>query len=183
MRCRSASKSGEIGYGRISSAVDEPKLLTVSEKTLVGTRIRTSLAESRGGEIWRALRSQAAEVSDRVGTDFYSVRVYDPEYSFTKFDAAARFDKWAAVEVYKDPSLPDGFESHSIPVGQYAVFICRGTPAMASNTFGFVFGTWLREADFDLDDRPHFEILDNNWNPFDESANEEVWVPIKPREK
>jgi len=161
----------------------EPKILWVEEKALAGIRISTSLVENRDGEIWRPLRSRVTEFYERVGTDFYSVKVYDPEYHFSNLDPAAKFDKWAAIAVSKNSKLPEGFESLSIPAGQYAEFIHRGTPEMAQRTFGYIFGTWLPRSAFDLDDRPHFEILGNDWSPFDESAQEAVLVPIKPRKK
>ena len=32
---------------------------------------------------------------------------------------------------------------------------------------------------FEVDNRPHFEIFDDTYNPLDENAQEEIWIPIK----
>lgn len=159
--------------------MDEPKIRESIGKRLAGLRIRTSLADDGTSELWRSFRSRVPDVSGRVGEEAYSVRVYGPEYSFQSFDPAAQFDKWAAAEVVGDAVLPAGFEELTVPPGTYAVFVHRGTPARASETFGYIYGTWLPRSEFELDRRPHFEVLPEGWSPFDEAAEEEVWVPVR----
>ena len=103
------------------------------------------------------------------------MKVYDEGYSFENFDPAAEFDKWAAAEV-SEPN--EGFETLEVPGGEYAVFIHHGTAAEAPRTFRHIFGEWLPASGFQLDARPHFEILPRGYNPFDRTAKEEVWIPI-----
>ncbi len=162
--------------------MEEPKILETGEKILVGMRITTTLLEGRESELWRTFRSRASEIPERTGINFFSVKVYGADYSFSsRFDPNAAFDKWAAIEVANFVEVHEDFEQLIIPVGRYAVFIHYGTPAMAAVTFGHIFGSWLPNSDFEVDHRPHFEVLGDKWSPFDPEAEEEVWVPVTTR--
>ncbi|WP_419659877.1 GyrI-like domain-containing protein [Desulfosarcina variabilis] len=42
-----------------------------------------------------------------------------------------------------------------------------------------IFGQWLPNASYSLDNREHFEILPAGYSPVDPNATEEIWVPVK----
>lgn len=48
-------------------------------------------------------------------------------------------------------------------------------------TFGYIFGTWLPNSGYIMDDRPHFEILGAKYKNNDPESEEEIWIPIKER--
>ena len=153
-----------------------PEIRESPGKLLAGVRRRTSFVNDVTSEMWREFRSREASIEHRVGGESYSVKVYDPSYSFANFDPAAEFDKWAAAEV--NESIGE-FETMEIPAGQYAVFIHKGTAAEAPRTFGYIFGKWLPGSEYALDQRPHFEALPQGYDPFDPTAEEEIWIPIR----
>lgn len=153
-----------------------PEIREFPGKLLAGVRRRTSFVNDLTSELWREFRLREASIDHRVGSESYSVKVYDPAYSFADFNPAAEFDKWAAAEVSEPVG---GFETMEIPAGQYAVFIHRGTAAEAPRTFGYIFGEWLPGSAYALDWRPHFEVLPPGYDPFDPTAEEEIWVPIR----
>jgi AraC family transcriptional regulator len=159
--------------------MQEPKIIESSEKPLVGICVQMSFVVDRTSELWRTFGSQIGEIQGRVSSDRYSVKIYDLNYSFSKFDPAARFQKWAAVETSGKEDLPEGFEALTIPAGMYAVFTYRGTPANAPEIYGHIFGVWLPNSEFELDLRPHFEILSESYDPLDENSEETIWIPIK----
>ena len=148
-------------------------------KLLAGVRRRTSFVNDRTSELWREFRSREAEIEGRASSESYSVKVYDSEYSFSDFDPAAEFDKWAAVEV---THRFDGMDKLEIPAGKYAVFAHRGPATEAPRTFGYIFGEWLPKSSYELDPRPHFEVLPEGYDPFDPNATEEIWIPIRDKE-
>ena len=109
----------------------------------------------------------------------YSVKVYDESYSFSDFDPEAEFNKWAAVAVSEESEVPDGLEVLIIPAGRCAEFIHVGPASAAPKTFGYIFDEWLPASGFELDLRPHFEILPEGYDPFSEEATERVLIPIR----
>jgi len=110
------------------------------------------------------------------------MQVYAELPDFTSFNPALTFHKWAAVEVSSVEQIPAGMETFTIPGGQYAVFVHRGGPGNAANTFGYIFGTWLPSSGFVLDHRPHFEILGEKYKNNNPSSEEEIWIPVKPKD-
>jgi AraC family transcriptional regulator len=156
--------------------MNQPEIRDFAGKLLTGVRRRMSFVNDRTSEIWREFRAREKEISGRGGNESYSVKVYDSGYSFANFDPAAEFDTWAAAEV----SEPTGeFQTLRIPAGTYAVFAHKGSAAEAPRTFGYIFGEWLRHSGFELDDRPHFEVLPAGYDPFSPEAEEEIWIPIQ----
>lgn len=156
--------------------MNQPEIRECAGKLLAGVRRRISFVNDRTSEIWREFRSCEKTINCRLGNESYSVKVYDAGYSFADFDRAAEFAKWAAAEV---SGTCEGFETLQIPRGMYAVFVHKGTAAAAPKAFGYIFGAWLPASRFELDGRPHFEILPAGYDPFDPEAVEEIWIPVK----
>ena len=161
--------------------IEEPKIIDFPETRLLGSRVRTSFVNDRTSELWRGFRPIAPTISGRIGGEMYSVKVYDASYSFSNFDPAAEFEKWAAVAVPDEVEVSGGLEDLIIPPGLYAEFVHAGPASAAQQTFGYIFGQWLPASGFDLDLRPHFEILPEGYDPFDVDATERVLIPIRTR--
>jgi AraC family transcriptional regulator len=65
--------------------------------------------------------------------------------------------------------------------GLYAVFDFKGS-GNDKSIFQYIFGTWLPGSDYNLDNRPHFEVLGEKYKNNDPGSEEEIWIPIKPRQ-
>jgi len=157
-----------------------PKIVTAQERKLVGKRRAMSLTENKTYELWKNFRSEDSRINNRLGKNYFSVQNFPSDY-FRKFDPQTVFEKWAAVEVSKDYKVPEGFESLTLPAGLYAVFHYVGSSVDAENIFQFIYGTWLPESGFQLDSRPHFEVLGEKYKNGDPSSEEDIWIPIVPR--
>lgn len=156
-----------------------PRIETITPKTLVGLQIRMSLANNKTSELWRAFLQRKEEIQNRTHTDRYSIQVFDPSQDINTFTPHTEFDKWAAVEVSDTTGVPQGMKSITIEAGQYAVFIHHGAAHTFPKTFDHIFRVWLPTSGYQLDHRPQFEIMQANYNPFDDNAQEEVWIPIR----
>jgi AraC family transcriptional regulator len=107
------------------------------------------------------------------------MQVYDTSFSFNDFNQDTIFEKWAAVEVADFHAVPDEMETYSLKSGLYAVFMHKGSASTGDKTFQYIFGTWLPDSIYAIDDRPHFEILGEKYKNNDQNSEEEVWVPIR----
>ncbi len=83
------------------------------------------------------------------------------------------------VEVSEYSSLPDGMEALILPAGEYAVFIHRGPASEGYKTFGYIFNRWLPDSGFEIDSRPHFEVLGDRYINDSPLSEEEIWIPIR----
>lgn len=105
------------------------------------------------------------------------MQVYSPNH-FLDFKPTNVFVKWAAVEVSQVDSIPEGMQRFDLPGGLYAVFDYKGSSS-DPRIFQYIFGTWLPDSEYALDDRPHFEVLGNKYKNNDPASEEEIWIPIK----
>lgn len=159
----------------------QPHIQTIPEKKLIGKRITMSMADNRTGELWRSFMPLRNGIPNAIGGDLISMQVYPDTYSFSHFNPAATFDKWAVVEVSDFNTVSEGMEIFTLPAGLYAVFTYKGNPINAAPFFQYIFGTWFPASEYELDTRPHFEILGEKYRNNDDSSEEEVWIPVRPK--
>jgi AraC family transcriptional regulator len=152
----------------------------LTEKKLVGKCIATSFADNKTAQLWRSFMPHRNEITTALGPMLYSVEIYPAGY-FEQFDPTTQFEKWAAMEVKDFAGIPENMTSLFIPAGLYAVFIHRGPASRAAATYEYIFRTWLPAADFVLDQRPHFAVMNEKYRHEDAASEEEVRIPVRPR--
>lgn len=155
----------------------DPRIETLAEKKLIGKQIQMSLTANKTPQLWQRFMSRRKEIKNNIDSNLYSINSYDPLY-FDNFNPNATFEKWAAIEVSDFNTIPDEMETITLTGGLYAVFLYKG---LNSNTeiFQYIFGTWLPNSEYILDNRPHFEILGEKYKNNDPNSEEEIWIPIK----
>ena len=158
----------------------EPKILSISEKKLIGIRTKISLSNNKTSELWQQFMPRRHEVKNLINTkQYYSMSIYENGLDVSRFTPETVFEKWAAVEVSDFGHLPEGMEQHLLTGGQYAVFIHKGPVNTFEDTANYIYGKWLPHSGFKLDHREHFEILGEKYlGPHHPDSEEEVWVPI-----
>ncbi len=157
-----------------------PKIETTNEKKLIGKRLIMSLVNNRTGELWKSFMPRRKEITNNLTNDLISMAIYKPT-PFAEFKPANEFEKWATVEVAHFENIPTDMETFTLAGGLYAVFYYKGSSADHS-IFQYIFGTWLPNSNYDLDERPHFEVLSDKYKNNDPTWEEEIWIPIKPRQ-
>jgi len=160
--------------------ISEPEIKELETKKLVGICIATSLADDKTSLLWNRFMKMKGSIENITGEDLYSVQVYGKKFMTGEFNTQSEFSKWAATEVSEHSKIPKGLENLEIPKGKYAVFTHKGTAKEFSETANFIFNQWIPESEFELDDRPHFEILGKNYKgPENPDSQEDIWIPIK----
>ena len=156
----------------------KPRIETLTEKKLIGKRMIMSFSDNKTFELWRSFMSRRKEIKNNIGTELYSIEVYAPLY-FNNFNPNAEFEKWAAIEVADFETIPNEMETITLPDGLYAVFVHKGPASTGPKTYQYIFGTWLPNSDFLLDNRPHFARMGEKYKNEDPNSEEEIWIPIK----
>ena len=162
--------------------VIEPRIEILAEKKLVGKRTKMTFSNDRTFELWKSFMPQRKEIKNKSTTDLFSMQVYNESFDFKNFNQETEFEKWAAVEVSDLDTIPDKMEFYILTGGLYAVFIHKDAAGTGPKTFQYIFETWLPGSDYVLDNRPHFEILGEKYKNEDPDSEEEIWIPVKPKE-
>jgi AraC family transcriptional regulator len=156
----------------------QPTIKYIEPKKLVGKSLKMSLTENSTAQLWGGFMPRLKEIVNRITTNKFSLQVYEPNY-FENFNPSNKFVKWALVEVADFASIPEGLETFDLLGGQYAVFIHKGDSTTFHKTAQYIFGEWLPNSAYVLDDRAHFEVLVEKTKRDDPTSEEEVWIPIK----
>jgi len=159
----------------------QPRIEILPEKKLVGLHMKMKLSDNKTGELWRNFMQRRKEIKNNLTNELFSMQVYDQSLDFEKFNLDTIFEKWAAIEVPNFDAIPIDMESFILIGGLYAVFIHKGSASTGPKTFQYIFGAWLPKSKYNLDKRPHFEILGEKYKNDDPDSEEEVWIPIKPK--
>lgn len=161
----------------------KPRIETLQAKKLVGIGAPMSQADDSTPQLWRSLMPRRAEIANRSTREHISMRVYGKAGMPLEemFAPETVYEKWAAVEVGDHDTIPDGMRGYSLGGGLYAVFVHRGPASAFVLTMRHIFEEWLPASEYELDDREHFEVLQEDWSPTDPNAQEEIWIPIRPR--
>lgn len=139
-----------------------------------------SFAQNQTFKLWNTFMPRRMEIANSVGNDLFSIQNYKLNF-FSQFDPSNEFEKWAAKEVLDFDGIPDGMEAINIQSGLYAVFNYIGLVSEARDTFQYILTTWLPASDYTLDTRPHFEILGEKYKYEHPESEEEIWIPIIPK--
>ncbi|MCP4294371.1 MAG: GyrI-like domain-containing protein [Proteobacteria bacterium] len=154
----------------------EYRIEELEPKKLIGINLKMSLSKNRTAELWQTFMPRRDEVQNRTSSDYISMQKYGENWTFSP---QTMFVKWASVEVSSFTDLPSNMETYQLQGGKYAVFVHIGPASAAANTMQYIFGEWFPESGYQLDNREHFELLPESYNPVDPNAREEIWIPIK----
>lgn len=154
-----------------------PKIEQSSNRILIGISLSMSLVADKTHLLFRQFMPRRKEISNRINKDVLDLKAY-PEGYFLNFSPAVTFTKWALTEVSIVEEIPEGMEVFQLPGGLYAVFHHQGL--MTDNSiFAYIYSDWLPHSAYQLDDRPHFDVLSEKTQIRDPEASQEIWLPIK----
>jgi len=157
----------------------QPRIEILSEKKLVGKSLKMSLINDKTAELWKSFMPERKMIKNTVSSDFISMQIYDKSLDFKDFNPQTEFTKYAMIETSKFENIPKEMETRILESGLYAVFVHKGMAKDFPKTSQYIFNQWLPNSKYELDQREHFEILGEKYNPTDENSEEEVWIPIK----
>ena len=152
----------------------------IEEKKLVGKKLTMSYANYRIGELWGRFMPRRKEITNNLSNELVSLVLYNSNH-FNDFNPTNEFERWAAVEVEDFANVPAEMETFVLSSGLYAVFHYIGSTDGIASFYQNIFTVWLPNSEYELDDRPHFEILGEKYKNNDPLSEEDIWIPIKHR--
>jgi len=157
-----------------------PELVEVEPRKLIGKCVTTTLSFDDTAALWKDFMSRHKEIVNRVDSGFYSMQVYPFGFKVEEFTRETEFERWAAVEVENFNMVPEGMQTKVLAGGLYAVFTHVGPVKQFVETSNYIYGKWLPQSGYQLDDRAHFERLgEKYYGPEHPESEEEIWVPVE----
>ncbi|QYA26342.1 GyrI-like domain-containing protein [Gramella sp. MT6] len=158
----------------------DPEIVEMEPKKLVGISLHTSLADDKTALLWKRFMKYKKNITNAKSDDLFSVQVYDEGFMSGQFNSQSVYEKWAALEVEDYSDLQENMKGLKLPGGLYAVFTHEGTSKEFAETAKFIFDEWIPASEYTLDNRPHFEVLGEEYKgPENPDSKEKIWIPIK----
>ncbi|NRD20072.1 GyrI-like domain-containing protein [Winogradskyella eckloniae] len=149
-----------------------PKIITISEKKLVGQSSTMNHGEyGKIVSLWKQFMPRKKEIKTVLHPDLIAVQIYN---DFNAMETP--FDIWAATEVSNVDDLPKNMASITIPKGDYAVFRHKGMDA--SKTYQYIMTEWLPSTPYKIDTRPHFQVMGAQYKNGSPDSEEDFYVPF-----
>ena len=163
-----------------SNIESKPEILEIEPRKIIGKCVTTTLSFDDTAALWQDFMSRHKEIKNRVDSGFYSMQVYPFGFKVEEFTRETEFERWAAVEVTDFDTVPEGMQTKTIAGGLYAVFTHVGPVKEFVETSNFIYGTWLPQSGYKLDERAHFERLgEKYYGPEHPESEEDIWLPIQ----
>lgn len=153
-----------------------PTIKNFPKTKFIGKNLTFSYANYRAFELWSSFMPRRKEIQNAIGSELYNIQVNPENFDF---HPTTLFVKWAAMEVSSFDVIPDEMEALEIESGLYAVFQYKGDQQGAAAFFNSIYTKWLPNSDYELENRPQFEILGEKYKNNDPNSEEEIWIPIK----
>jgi len=151
-----------------------PTIIERPAQLLAGRSLTMSYAADRTPQLWQSFMPLRKNIHQALGADLYSLQVYPPHF-FDSFNPMMEFEKWALIAVTHGNELPEHITPFELPGGWYAMFHHKG---MDKSIFNEIYSSWLPTSGYELDHRPHFEVLGPKYKQGSEDSEEEIWIPI-----
>ncbi len=150
------------------------RIAIIEPKKLIGFSITTSFQDDKTQIVWKKFMMRRNEIVNRISNQLFSLQIYPDNFTPNQ-----TFRKYALAEVSDFDNNPNDFETFELEIGKYLVFNYKGKAENGPELFRYIFQNFIPENQFEIDNRPHFEIFGEDYNPNDDSAEEEIWIPIR----
>lgn len=154
------------------------RIEVIPNRFVVGMNTKTCMVNIMNDtqNIAKQFMPRRLEVNHRIGNHVFSIQNFGPDFLPT--NPYSEFEKWIGIEVSEIDELPKETQSFVIPAGTYMVYDYKGSMKDFSGFRARIFQEWLPSSEYALNDRPHFEIIDENYRKDLNNTEESVWIPV-----
>jgi AraC family transcriptional regulator len=149
----------------------KPQFVTKPAFTVVGMLIHTKPMTQEIPNLWQQFGPRMGEIQHLAepGVSYGLMDHFDQEMS--------KLDYMAGNAVEKVVDLPPGMTHWNVPANTYAVF--EATLPTISDTFGYIYNTWLPTSGYQQAAGPYFERYGETFNPHDPTSTLSIYIPVE----
>jgi AraC family transcriptional regulator len=149
----------------------QPQFVTKPAFTVIGMRIHTKPMTPEIPNLWQQFGPRMGEVQ----------HLAEPGVSYGLTDhfdqTIGELDYMAGEAVVQAVDLPAGMTGWNVPTNTYAVF--ETTLPKISETFDYIYNTWLRTSGYQQAAGPYFERYGETFNPDDPTSKLSIYIPAE----
>ena len=151
-----------------------PKIVECSELIVVGMSATMEQNEPRKiPKLWQQFMPRKKEIQNTISNELIAIQVYANDF----LSNPSAFEIWACTEVENLTEIPNEMQAFRISSGTYAVFQLKGMDIYG--LYQQIMTEWLPSSGYNIDNRPHFQVMGEAYKNGSPDSEEDVYVPIK----
>jgi AraC family transcriptional regulator len=152
-----------------------PKLIDCAEKFVIGMSSKMKQNEyHKITELWQGFMPRKKEIENIISNEVIAIQIYPEDMDLNP----GAYEIWACAEVEKVTEIPNEMRAFTISSGTYAVFHLKGIDIYG--LYQQIMTDWLPTSGYNIDNRPHFQVMGDMYKNGSPDSEEDVYVPIKP---
>lgn len=170
------NKIAELDYSNLS-----PEIVMLEPKYIAGFRFCMSIENNNTINMWEKLNAQLVKQNYiSMNNNRYSIYETGDTCSQNTFNKNSEATLFIGIETTPDNHVPKGMKLKEISGGKYSKFIHKGTVENLIYTYYYIWGIWLPNSNFQLDDRDDLECYTEKFLGAENEASQiEIYFPLK----
>lgn len=170
------NKMTEWNYVNLS-----PEIVTFEPKFVAGFRVDMSIENNNTLKMWEKFNTELVK-QNYISMNNNRYGIYETggtcmPNTFNKNSEATLF---IGIETSSDNNVPKGMKLKEISGGKYAKFIHKGTVKNLISTYHYIWGVWLPNSSFQIDERDDLECYTEQFlGAENEESQIEIYFPIQ----
>jgi len=159
-----------------------PEIIYIDEPIkIIGFKGKTSIANNRIPELWSEFRENVSRIPNVLNHAVsYGICLVSRDFNLHELTKFTSYYELVGLEVTNLDIIPEGMSGHYIKAGHYAIFTHQGRVMQLRNTYDYIWGTWIPNADYEIDLRDDFEVYGEDfYGPEDDKSIIRIYLPIK----
>lgn len=159
----------------------EPKIKTKPAFTMVGLRYFGKNEHGEIPELWNKFNQRMEE----LGNLPHNTQEAAIGLCITPDDEPLEgaFEYVAGLPVSKVEAVPEDFVVRHVPEQTYAVFEHKGDIPSLSETYAYIYETWLPQSGYQLATKMDFEYYNEDFKDFEPDSIFYIYIPIEKADK
>ena len=151
----------------------EPKIVTKPSFLVAGTLYQGKNENQEIADMWQEEFLPRMDEVKSVSHNTYGVCIDTPDLPDGEFQYIA------GMEVANEASVPEGMVLTRVPEGQYAVFEHHGPIKKLSETYAYIYQSWLPSSGYKRTASIDYELYDEKFKDFSEDSILYLYVPVE----
>jgi predicted transcriptional regulator YdeE/DNA-binding transcriptional MerR regulator len=151
----------------------EPKIVTKPSFLVAGTLYQGNNKNQEIAVMWQEEFLPRMDEVNSVSHNTYGVCIESPELPDGEFQYIA------GMEVTSEENIPEGMVLKKVPEGLYAVFEHHGSIEKLSETYAYIYQSWLPSSGYKRTAAIDYELYDEKFNDVSEDSILYLYVPVE----
>ncbi len=169
----------EYEFKKLGERIMEPKKVELGEMKIIGLKCTTTQKDNTIPQLWCDYMKVCDKILNKTEEDVCVGICLDSNVDMEDFTDETPFDYIAGHLVESFDEVPEGMVTYTVQPSKYLNFTHKGSLDNLSQTYGYIFGEWIKNHDEELTNQDQVEWYDHRFNFGQPESEMDILIPIK----